>query len=277
MTALPHARTARPGIVDDVTNLQQKSNLGDLRDYLAGLFGTDGVAATARTALGVPSNAEAILDAIIDAKGDLIIGTAADTPVRLAIGVNGSVLIADSTQVDRRSMGKPGRTERICCRHRAGVPPDDCADRHGRRKPALPTTIRALRIVTGTVSSGRGFDLHDCFRRWQVDTRWRRPICRPHQHGINTTTSLCEQLTTTTLTVAVPPAAERKPYARQTAYRRHSRHWWCNYRWLRKLITNAGHFQDRQRIAPITRMASVRHDERHSRTTITIRSTARPM
>ena len=36
-------------------------------------------AAAARTALDVPSNAEAILDTIIDAAGDLIVGTAADT------------------------------------------------------------------------------------------------------------------------------------------------------------------------------------------------------
>lgn len=33
---------------------------------------------------------------IIDAKGDLIVGTAADTPARLGVGANGTVLTADS-------------------------------------------------------------------------------------------------------------------------------------------------------------------------------------
>lgn len=43
-------------------------------------------------------DSNAIQNAIIDAKGDLIVGTAADTPARLAVGTNGHVLTADSTQ-----------------------------------------------------------------------------------------------------------------------------------------------------------------------------------
>ena len=35
---------------------------------------------------------------IVDAKGDLIVGTAADTVSRIGVGTNGQVLVADSTQ-----------------------------------------------------------------------------------------------------------------------------------------------------------------------------------
>ena len=40
----------------------------------------------------------AIQNAIVDAKGDLISATAADTPARLAVGANGTVLTADSAE-----------------------------------------------------------------------------------------------------------------------------------------------------------------------------------
>jgi hypothetical protein len=42
-------------------------------------------------------DANAIQNAIVDAKGDLIAATAADTPARLAVGTNGQTLVADST------------------------------------------------------------------------------------------------------------------------------------------------------------------------------------
>jgi len=52
---------------------------------------------------GVPTwatsdDANAIQNAIVDAKGDLISATAADTPARLAVGANGTVLTADSAE-----------------------------------------------------------------------------------------------------------------------------------------------------------------------------------
>jgi hypothetical protein len=56
----------------------------------------DADAAAMRATLDVPSNAEAILDALIDAKGDLLLGTAADTVARLGVGSDGQVLTADA-------------------------------------------------------------------------------------------------------------------------------------------------------------------------------------
>lgn len=53
-------------------------------------------AAAARTTLDVPSKAEAILDTIMDAAGDLIYATAADTPAKLAIGTARKVLTVNS-------------------------------------------------------------------------------------------------------------------------------------------------------------------------------------
>ena len=43
-------------------------------------------------------DANAIQNTIVDAKGDLIAATAADTPARLAVGTNGHVLTADSAE-----------------------------------------------------------------------------------------------------------------------------------------------------------------------------------
>lgn len=60
----------------------------------------DATAAAARATLDVPSNAEAVLDAIFDAKGDLLVATAADTPARKAVGSDGKILVPSSGAAD---------------------------------------------------------------------------------------------------------------------------------------------------------------------------------
>jgi len=55
------------------------------------------------------ANASAsIAKTLIDAKGDLISATAADTPARLAVGTNGQVLTADSTTATGLKWATPG-------------------------------------------------------------------------------------------------------------------------------------------------------------------------
>jgi len=61
--------------------------------------GTGAITApAARTNLDVPSNAEAILDAIFTAKADLLTALSAGVPTILPIGVDGAILTADSVQ-----------------------------------------------------------------------------------------------------------------------------------------------------------------------------------
>ena len=52
-------------------------------------------------------DSNAIQNAIVDAKGDLIGATAADTPARLAVGTNGQVLTADSAEATGLKWGTP--------------------------------------------------------------------------------------------------------------------------------------------------------------------------
>lgn len=67
---------------------------------------TDSISSTSTTTAATPNSVKtsydlanaAIAKAIVDAKGDLIAATAADTVSRLAVGANGTVLTADSAE-----------------------------------------------------------------------------------------------------------------------------------------------------------------------------------
>ena len=52
-------------------------------------------------------DSNAIQNAIVDAKGDLIAASAADTPARLAVGANGETLVADSSTATGLKWTKP--------------------------------------------------------------------------------------------------------------------------------------------------------------------------
>jgi hypothetical protein len=55
-------------------------------------------------------DSNAIQNTIVDAKGDLIAATAADTPARLAVGTNGQVLTADSAESTGMKWATPTST-----------------------------------------------------------------------------------------------------------------------------------------------------------------------
>ena len=55
-------------------------------------------------------DSNAIQNAIVDAKGDLISATAADTPARLAVGANNTVLTADSSTATGLKWAAPAST-----------------------------------------------------------------------------------------------------------------------------------------------------------------------
>ena len=95
--------------VDTTTKaLNPSTTLGDI-EYRSATANTNtrlGIGTTGQVltvAGGVPTwatcdDANAIQNAIVDAKGDLIAASAADTPARLAVGANGTVLTADSAE-----------------------------------------------------------------------------------------------------------------------------------------------------------------------------------
>jgi hypothetical protein len=80
-----------------VPHATQHANLNDAVEALEAKVGVDGsaVVTSLEYRVTVLENAE-IPDTIIDAKGDLIVGSAADTATRLPVGLDTYVLSADS-------------------------------------------------------------------------------------------------------------------------------------------------------------------------------------
>jgi hypothetical protein len=101
-------RTLGSSIDTTTKALNPSTTLGDI-EYRSATANTNTRLAIGTTgqvltvAGGVPTwatsdDANAIQNAIVDAKGDIIAATAADTPARLAVGANGTVLTADSAE-----------------------------------------------------------------------------------------------------------------------------------------------------------------------------------
>ena len=113
--------------VDTTTKaLNPSTTLGDI-EYRSSTANTNtrlGIGSTGQVltvAGGVPTwatsdDANAIQNAIVDAKGDLIAASAADTPARLAVGANGTVLTADSAETTGLKWATPagGSTFKGC-------------------------------------------------------------------------------------------------------------------------------------------------------------------
>lgn len=101
-------RTLGSSVDTTTKNLNPSTTLGDI-EYRSSTANTNtrlGIGTTGQVLSvvgGVPAwatsdDANAIQNAIVDAKGDIITATAADTPARLAVGANGTTLVADSSE-----------------------------------------------------------------------------------------------------------------------------------------------------------------------------------
>ncbi len=145
-------------------------------------------------------DSNAIQNAIVDAKGDLIAATAADTPARLAVGTNGQVLTADSTASTGIKWATPatatGGLELIQTTSFSAVSSQSInsvfSSTYDSYRVVFSATAAAaltltLRLrVSGTDDSGTNYTLQELFvnstsvtgSRVSAQTGWAAPVIR---------------------------------------------------------------------------------------------------
>jgi hypothetical protein len=93
----------------------------------------------------LPSVEGGIQPTIVDAKGDLITATAADTPARLAVGANDTILTADSTTATGLKWATPASASPASATNRV-----DTAETTTSTSYTALTTAQAVTLTTGT-------------------------------------------------------------------------------------------------------------------------------
>ena len=88
-------------------------------------------------------DSNAIQNAIVDAKGDLISATAADTPARLAVGANGTVLTADSAEATGLKWAAPAAGGGLTLINTGGTALTGSSTTYS----SIPTTYKNLIVI----------------------------------------------------------------------------------------------------------------------------------
>lgn len=134
--------------------LPKPQGTDNVRDYSIGVIAGGGL----HNALDTLDNA--ILETLVDAKGDLIAGTAADDVGRLAAGANGAILITDSAQTTGLAWKAIG-TARQRLRVNSGASAPEWYD-----EPAMRAYHNANQSIANTSLTALALNSE----RWDTDT-----------------------------------------------------------------------------------------------------------
>jgi hypothetical protein len=105
--------TASDLVENATANLDHHAQHGNANDAVEALEAKVGIdSSTVTTSLDYKM-ARRISQELLDAKGDLIVASAADTPARLPVGTNGQILTADSAQATGVKWVAPGTVTEI--------------------------------------------------------------------------------------------------------------------------------------------------------------------